>query len=53
MKENNKPIARLHDLLDYNSQKFTAAEIELRNALPFWIQTASSPKLKAVLQKIS
>ena len=51
MKENNKTIATLHDLLDYNSQKFTAAEIELRNALPFWIQTASSPKLKAVLQK--
>lgn len=51
MKENNKPIATLHDLLDYNSQNFAAAEIELRNALPSWIQKANSLKLKAVLQK--
>ena len=51
MKVNNKPIATLHDLLDYNSKNFAAAEIELRNALPFWIQKANSPKLKAVLQK--
>lgn len=51
MKESNKPIATLHDLLDHNSEKFTAAEIELRNALSFWIQKANSPKLKAVLQK--
>lgn len=51
MKENNKTIATLHDLLDYNAQKFTAAEIELRNNLPSWIQIAGSLKLKAVLQK--
>ena len=51
MKEGKQPIATLHDLLDHNSEKFTAAEIELRNALPIWIQKASSPKLKAVLQK--
>ena len=51
MKENNKPIATLHDLLDYNSQKFTAAEIELRSSLTSWIQAAGSPKLRAVLQK--
>jgi ferritin-like metal-binding protein YciE len=51
MEENNKPIATLHDLLDYDSQKFTSAEIELRNSLPSWVQKAGSLKLKAVLQK--
>lgn len=51
MEENNKPIATLRDLLDYNSQKFTAAEIELRNNLPSWIYKAGSVKLKSVLQK--
>jgi ferritin-like metal-binding protein YciE len=51
MKEYNKPIATLHDLLDYNSQKFTAAEVELRNNLPAWIEQGNSLKLKAVLQK--
>lgn len=51
MKESNKPIATLHDLLDHNSQKFTAAEIELRSSLPLWIREAGSVKLKAVLQK--
>jgi ferritin-like metal-binding protein YciE len=51
MKEYNKPIATLRELLDYNAQKFTAAEIELKNSLPLWIQQAGSMKLKAVLQK--
>ncbi|HET9746768.1 MAG TPA: DUF892 family protein [Chitinophagaceae bacterium] len=51
MEENNKPIATLRDLLDYNSQKFTAAEIELRNNLPSWVNKAGSVKLKSVLQK--
>lgn len=51
MNDSNKLIATLRDLLDYNSQKFTAAEIELKNALTPWIQKANSPKLKAVLQK--
>lgn len=51
MIEDNKPIAKLHDLLDYNAQKFTAAEIELRNSLPAWITQANSLKLKTVLQR--
>lgn len=51
MKDDNKPIATLRDLLDHNSQKFTAAEIELRNSLPSWIYKAGSVKLKSVLQK--
>ena len=42
MKEYNKPIATLRELLDYNAQKFTAAEIELRNNLPGWIDQVSS-----------
>jgi ferritin-like metal-binding protein YciE len=51
MKEYNKPIATLRDLLDYNAQKFTAAEVELRNNLSKWINLVSSPKLKAALQE--
>lgn len=51
MKESNKPIATLHDLLDYNAQKFTAAEIELKKSLPLWINQAGSIKLKGVLEK--
>jgi len=47
----NKPIAKLHDLLDYNARKFSAAEIELSNSLPTWITQANSLKLKTVLQK--
>ena len=51
MIEQNKPIATLHDLLDFNAQKFTVAEIELSKILPAWIAQANSMKLKAVLQK--
>ena len=47
----SKPIATLHALLDHNAQKFTAAEIELRNSLPSWINQANSLKLKGVLLK--
>ncbi|HEX6848377.1 MAG TPA: DUF892 family protein [Chitinophagaceae bacterium] len=50
MKEYNKPIATLRELLDYNAQKFTAAEIELRNNLPGWIDQVSSQKLKSALE---
>lgn len=44
-------ITSLHDLLDYDASKFTSAEIELRNSLQHWINRASSPKLKSVLQR--
>lgn len=50
MKENNL-ITNLHDLLDYNARKFTNAEIQLKNSLNDWIVTASSLKLKDVLNK--
>ncbi len=38
-------------LLDSDSRKFMAAEIELQKALPSWIQKANSVKLKTILQK--
>lgn len=48
---NSKSITTLHDLLDYNAQKFAAAEVVLRNNLPAWINKAGSVKLKLVLQR--
>lgn len=41
----------LNNLLDYDARKFTSAEILLKNSLPGWINSASSIKLKTVLQK--
>ena len=51
MKENNRPISALHNLLDYDASKFTSAEIQLKNCLPEWISKSGSLKLKTVLQK--
>jgi ferritin-like metal-binding protein YciE len=51
MPDNNQTIVNLHNLLDYDARKFTSAEIQLKNSLPGWINTASSLKLKTVLQK--
>jgi ferritin-like metal-binding protein YciE len=51
MTDNNMKINTLHDLLDYNSRKFTSAEIQLKNRLPEWINHAVSEKLKTVLLK--
>ncbi|HEX4956816.1 MAG TPA: DUF892 family protein [Lacibacter sp.] len=48
---NEQAISTLHHLLDYDAQKFTSAEVLLKNSLKDWIQTASSPMLKTVLQK--
>jgi ferritin-like metal-binding protein YciE len=47
----DKPIATLKELLGYNAQSFTAAEVELRNSLPVWIAQVSSQKLRSVLEK--
>lgn len=49
--ENNSSITTLHNLLDYDSCKFTSAEIQLQKELHDWINTAGSLKLKAVLEK--
>lgn len=49
--ENIQPIVTLHNLLDYDADRFTSAEIQLKNILPEWINKAQSMQLKSVLQK--
>ena len=49
--ETTQPVATLHNLLDYDADKFTSAEIQLKNVLPEWINKAQSMQLKAVLQR--
>ena len=51
MKDNNPDIITLHNLFDFDAHKFTSAEIQLKHALVSWINTASSLKLKTMLQK--
>jgi ferritin-like metal-binding protein YciE len=51
MKENTPTISTLHGLLDYDTSRFTSAEIQLKKTLPAWISVASSLMLKTVLQK--
>jgi ferritin-like metal-binding protein YciE len=51
MADNTKSITTLHHLLDYDARKFTSAEIQLKNSLTDWINKASSPMFKAILQK--
>ena len=48
---NEQAITTLHNLLDYDAQKFTSAEVLLKNSLNDWIPKASSPILKTVLLK--
>lgn len=48
---NEQTISNLHNLLDADAQKFTSAEVLLKNSLKEWIEKASSPMLKTVLQK--
>jgi ferritin-like metal-binding protein YciE len=49
--ENDLTISTLHNLLDYDADRFTSAEIQLKNILPEWIRQAQSMQLKAVLQR--
>lgn len=51
MANNHQPITNLHSLLDYDARMFSAAEIQLKDILPEWINKVGSLKLKAVLQK--
>jgi ferritin-like metal-binding protein YciE len=44
-------ISTLHHLLDYEAGKFISAEHQLSRELLLWINTASSIKLKTVLQR--
>lgn len=51
MEANNRTITTLHNLLDYDAQKFISAEILLQTSLQEWIRRAGSLQLKTVLQK--
>ena len=51
MTQNNPTITTLHNLLDDDARKFTSAEIQLKNSLLNWIDSAGSFQLKNVLQK--
>ena len=47
----NESITTLQNLFNYDTRKFTSAEIQLKNCLPKWINKAGSLNLKTVLQK--
>jgi ferritin-like metal-binding protein YciE len=51
MKQNNATIQTLHDLLNFQASKFSAAEVLLKNSLGDWIGKAGSMQLKTVLGK--
>jgi ferritin-like metal-binding protein YciE len=51
MSNNSQPINNLHNLLDYDARMFSAAEVQLKEILPEWINKVGSLKLKAILQK--
>ncbi|UEG48864.1 DUF892 family protein [Ferruginibacter lapsinanis] len=51
MKENTSHIINLHNLLDYDAQKFLSAEVTLKAILPEWISKANSLQLKTTFQK--
>lgn len=53
MKQNNATIQTLHDLLDYQASKFSAAEVLLKNSLGEWVGKSGSMQLKTVLAKYS
>jgi len=44
-------ITTLNDLLDYDVRKFAITEMQLKNVLPGWINSAGEGKLKNVLQR--
>lgn len=48
---NNESITTLQNLLNFDTRKFTSAEIQLKNSLPKWISKTGSLKLKTVLQR--
>lgn len=51
MKDSIQRVSTLQQLLDYDTGKFTSAEIQLLRTLPRWMQLSNSLKLDAVLQK--
>ena len=51
--DNNLTLLNLQNLLDYDARKFEATEIQLKHALPGWIEMAGSAMLKNVLKRYS
>lgn len=51
MEQTDKIIATLHQLLQYEANRFMTAEIQLKDHLPQWIGKAGSVQLKTTLQK--
>lgn len=51
MENTTTKITTLHNLLDYDACKFTNAEVQLKNGLQEWVNTATSMQLKNVLHK--
>lgn len=49
--EKNTAISTLHQLLNFNTQKFIVGEVHLKQTLQNWIDQASAVKLKSILQK--
>ncbi len=49
--ENNPRIVTLHNLLDYDACGFISAEVQLKNSVTAWINSANSMRLKIALQK--
>lgn len=49
MSNNNETITSLHDLLDFDAQRYLCAEVQLKNILPQWIKVSNSLKLKSIL----
>lgn len=53
MKQNNATIQTLHDLLNFQASKFSAAEVLLKHSLGDWVGKSGSMQLKTVLSKYS
>lgn len=51
MTDNKSSMSNLRHLLDHDAQKFISAEVQLKNSLNEWINTATSVQLKNVLQR--
>lgn len=51
MRDDILGLTTLHDLIDYEGRKLTAAEKLIESVLPDWIKRASSLFLKTILQK--
>lgn len=51
MSNNHPVITSLHQLLDYDAQHFSCAEVMLKTSLQRWINSTESVKLKLILER--